>query len=112
MEWLCHNDGVSRMLFHVQKELDLRETPQKKTWLSVGRALDVSANELETINSFCYPAERSPTERLLDLFKTRGSREPTMRKFVRALVACDRKDIARTICNWPWELKENTVRPS
>ena len=57
MEWLRDVDGVSRMLFHVQKELDLRETSQKKTWHSVGRVLDVSTNELETINSFCYPAD-------------------------------------------------------
>ena len=92
------------MLHSLQKELDLVETLQKKTWRSVGRALGVSPQELGSIET-CYQAQQSPTEALVVCLKTRGHEEPSMREFVRALMACGRGDIACIIINWPrWEM--------
>ena len=99
MEQLCDNNHVV-MLHSVQKELDLVETVQRRTWPSVGRALRLSPQELGSIET-CYQAQKSPTEALVAFLKTRGHEEPSMREFVKALIACGRGDIARIIIDWP-----------
>lgn len=111
MLWLRDGDDGCLMLFCIQRELDPVETVRKKTWRSVGRTLDVSSQTLEMIN-LCYQTQQSPTECLVEHFKTlRADEEPTMRKFVKALIACQRNDVARIICDWPWELEQNSNRP-
>ena len=110
MEWL--RDGRDNlMLFFVQNQLDPLETPQKKTWRSVGLALNVSSETLDLIGT-CYAAQRSPTEDLLQHLKNRADAEPSVRTFVEALKTCGRNDVARSICNWPWDLEKNRERPT
>ncbi|XP_068694596.1 uncharacterized protein [Montipora foliosa] len=96
---------IDVMKFHVQTKLDPPETPQRKTWHSVGLALQVNPEVLETILS-----SPIPTNSALEYFKTQGDREPKMRLFVRALIGCDRKDLAVIICNWPYDVLSNTHR--
>lgn len=110
MEWLRDDKG-NLMLFFVQKQLDPVETAQKKTWRSVGLALGVSSETLDLIGT-CYKADKSPTEDLVQRLTTRADGGPSMRKFVQALITCERNDVARSICNWPWELEENRERPA
>ena len=106
MLWLRdqHNEV---MLFYVQDELDPIETLSMKTWRSVALVLDASpkvGNIVETSNR----SMQSPTEPLLQYFKTKGDEEPSMRDFVEALVKCKRHEVARSICNWPWEINART----
>lgn len=100
MEQLRDDKG-NLMLFYVQRKLDVVGTPSRKTWRSVGRAMEVSSDDLDLIDTD-YKVGRSPTESLLGKFQN-FTPEPTMRKFVEALVICDRNDVASYICNWPWE---------
>ena len=99
MEQLHDGEG-NLMLFYIQKKLDARETWNRKTWQSVGQALQVSCDTLNLIETD-YIAEKSPTESLLGLLKTR-EKEPTMREFVQALITCGRRHVADLICNRPW----------
>jgi len=100
MEQLRDNEGAP-MFFYVQRKLDVVGSRDRKTWRGVGRAMNVSSDDLDLIETG-YKAERSPTESLLAKFKT-FTPEPTMREFVKALVICQRNDVARYICNCPWE---------
>ncbi|XP_068694595.1 uncharacterized protein [Montipora foliosa] len=97
---------IDVMIFQVQKKLDSRETPQRKTWRSVGLALDVDPEDLALI--LTQPG--SPTDSILEYFKTLGAREPKMRTFVQALIVCRREDLAGIICNWPYDDFQNTHR--
>jgi len=100
MEQLHDNKGEP-MLFYVQRKLDVVGNPDRKTWRSVGYAMNISSDDLDLIETG-YKADRSPTESLLAKFKT-FTPETTMREFVKALVICQRNDVAHYICNWPWE---------
>ena len=100
MEHLRDDNGEP-MLFYVQRKLDVAGKQGRKTWRSVGYAMAVNAEDLDLIETG-YKADRSPTEGLLAKFKT-FTREPTMKEFVKALVICQRNDVASYICNWPWE---------
>ena len=93
------------MLFYVQNELDAVDTIHNRTWRSVGMVLGVSTQKLNLIET-CYQAGKSPTEELVEHLKTRGNAEPKMREFVMALIACEKIDVARVICNWPWEINQ------
>lgn len=98
-----HNHENQILLHHVQKKLDHLEKQSKKNWRSVGQILKVSQEDLDLIETD-YKAGRSPTESLLGKLST-FSAVPSMRRFVEALVACDRYDVANNICNWPWDLR-------
>jgi len=100
METLRDDKG-KLMLFYIQKKLDVLGTYYRKTWRSIGKVFQVSSDDLDMIETE-YLARRSPTESLLELLKN-SEKEPTMREFVRALIICDRHDVAEVICNWPWE---------
>ena len=93
------------MLLYIQSRLDTIETPAKKTWRSVGRALQVSSTDLDLIETE-YRALRSPTESLLAKLRT-FQHEPTMAEFVRALRICGRNDIADYIARCPWDHEIN-----
>ena len=110
MKWLSDGEG-NLMLFVVQEQLDPIESTQKKTWPGVGLVLGVSAKDLNLID-ICYKAGTSPTEALVEHLTNRADGEPSMRKFVKALRTCKRDDVARIICNWPWELEKNRERPA
>lgn len=72
-----------------------------KTWPSVGRELKLDA---DTLNLIGADITKSPTECLLEKLKTLP-KEPTMREFVQALKKCERYDLAKYICNWPWKVE-------
>ena len=100
MESLRDEEG-NVMFIYVQTKLDAAETSIRRTWRSVGRAF-VSSDYLDLIE-----ADRaSPTESLLTILKTSLAKEPTMREFVKALINCNRNDVANHICNWPWKIEK------
>lgn len=92
---ICVKNG--NLFNYVQTKLDAIETCTRKTWPSVGRELKVHPDTLNLIEA----DRRSSTECLLEKLKTSG-KEPTMREFVKALKNCERNDMVRYICNWPW----------
>lgn len=99
METLRDNTG-QLMLFYVQRCLDPPETLTRKTWRSVGLALNVNPGVLDLIEAD-YKAGRSPTESLLNVLKT-FENEPKLTEFVQALILCERHDVAQYINNCPW----------
>ena len=101
--------SIGVMKFQVQKKLDSRETPQRRTWGSVGLALRVDPEDLDLILNSTRQTD-SPTDSILEYFKTLGDREPKMRKFVQALIGCGREDLAGIICNWSYDDFQNTPR--
>ncbi|XP_068694588.1 uncharacterized protein [Montipora foliosa] len=112
MEKLCmetEKGSIDVMKFQVQKKLDSRETPQRRTWRSVGLALQVDPEDLDLILNSTTQTD-SPTDSILEYFKTLGDWEPKMRKFVQALIGCGREDLAGIICNWTYDLLPNTHR--
>ena len=100
MEELC-DESKGNLFFFVQTKLDAVETHSTKTWRSIGRTLKLSADDLNLIETD-LKAGISPTESLFTKLKTL-EKEPTMQEFVQALKSCKRYDIAKYICNWPWE---------
>ena len=68
MEWLRDIEG-QLMLFYVRRDLDPPETRTRKTWRSVGLALNVDPGDLNLIE-IDYITERSPTESLLNVLQT------------------------------------------
>ncbi|XP_068694586.1 probable serine/threonine-protein kinase DDB_G0278665 isoform X2 [Montipora foliosa] len=110
MEKLCmetEKGSIDVMKFQVQKKLDFRETPQRRTWHSVGLALQVDPEDLDLILNSTTQTD-SPTDSILAYFKILGDREPKMRKFVQALIGCGREDLAGIICNWSYDDFQNT----
>ena len=101
MEWLRDIEG-QLMLFYVRRDLDPPETRTRKTWRSVGLALNVDPRDLNLIE-IDYITDRSPTESLLNVLQT-FENEPKLTEFVQALLICDRHDVAQYIYNWPWEI--------
>ena len=91
------------MLFYVQSQLDVPGTIQVKTWHSVGLALNVDTGVLKGIET-CYRSQQSPTYSLISYLETLGEKEPSMRDFVDALLQCNRYDMAKKICDWPYLL--------
>ena len=92
------DDNNDVLIFHVQKKLDIPETHQRKTWHSVGLALKVDPDILDGILS-----KELTTFSAVEYFKTLADQQPKLREFVRALISCERKDLASIICNWPYE---------
>ena len=90
------------MLFYVQRDLDPLETRTRKTWRSVGLALNVDPSDLDLIEIDSKHGA-SPTEILLNLLET-FENEPKLTEFVQALIFCDRHDVAQYINDWPWEI--------
>lgn len=99
METLRDNTG-QLMSFYVERKLDASETLTRKTWRSVGLALNVDPRVLDLIEAD-YKSERSPTQSLLTVLKTFET-EPKLTEFVQALILCGRRDVAELINNWPW----------
>ena len=75
----------------------------------MGLALQVDPEDLDLILNSTTQTD-SPTDSILEYFKTLGDREPTMRKFVQALIGCGREDLAGIICNWSYDDFQNTHR--
>ena len=96
---LCNNEN-ELMLHNIQDMLD-PDLPGKKGWREVGRHLKVTERDLNLLE-LQYKSNGSPTESLIETLKT-FTLEPSMKKFVEALISCERSDVAKYICNWPWE---------
>ena len=96
MEKLGDENGT--LFRYVQVKLDASETNTRKTWFSVGRELKVESDMLNLMQAEI----RSHTQCLLEHLQTLA-KVPTMREFVQALKNCGRNDIAKYICNWPWQ---------
>ena len=99
MSKLCNNEN-ELMLHNIQDMLD-PDLPGKKGWREVGRHLKVTERDLNLLE-LQYKSNGSPTESLIETLKT-FTPEPSMKKFVEALISCERSDVAKYICNWPWE---------
>ena len=109
---LC-NAGNELMLHKIQDMLD-PVLPLKKNWRQVGHHLNVTEGDLDLLE-LQYKSNGSPTESLIETLKN-FTPEPSMKKFVEALISCERSDVAKYICDWPWEKRnctelENHERP-
>ena len=101
------------MLHNIQDMLD-PDLPGKKGWREVGRHLKVTERDLNLLE-LQYKSNGSPTESLIETLKN-FTPEPSMKKFVEALISCERSDVAKYICEWLWEKRnctelENHERP-
>ena len=107
-----HN-GNGLMLHRIQCMLDV-DQPLKKNWRQVGHHLNVTEGDLNLLE-LQYKSKGSPTESLIETL-TNLTPVPSMKKFVEALISCERSDVAKYICDWPWEKRncteqENHERP-
>ena len=106
-------NGNELMLHKIQDMLD-PNPPLKKNWRQVGHHLNVTEGDLDLLE-LQYKSNGSPTESLIETLKN-FTPEPSMKKFVEALISCERSDVAKYICDWPWEKRnctelENHERP-
>ena len=106
-------NGNELMLHKIQDMLD-PNPPLKKNWRQVGHHLNVTEGDLDLLE-LQYKSNGSPTESLIETLKN-FTPVPSMKKFVEALISCERSDVAKYICDWPWEKRnctelENHERP-
>ena len=104
-EMFTLRNGNELMLHKIQDMLD-PNPPLKKNWRQVGHHLNVTEGDLDLLE-LQYKSNGSPTESLIETLKN-FTPEPSMKKFVEALISCERSDVAKYICNWPWEKRNCT----